>query len=311
MKRDPSPQVEIRDVASGLWIWRLEHRLRALTFGCLVATRTKTAALLMLVLSACQHSRPSAAVSPATAPAGTEALAVQWVEVTAPGLGIMEAAVARPPGDGPFPAVILLHGRHGFGHQYVQLAQELARGGLLAVAACWFSRGDGPGSRFVTPIACPNGPPMPGGGSPEALAIVRALVQATRTLPSVRADRVGLFGHSRGGGATLNYVLNMSDVQAAIIDSGGYPTRLVERADQIKAPILMLHGQADSPDDGGSEVTNVQMARNFEAALRRFGKPVEAVYYPMGGHNSIFSSSTQHADEVQRMIAFLHRHLDN
>jgi hypothetical protein len=29
----------------------------------------------------------------------------------------------------------------------------------------------------------------------------------------------------------------------------------------------------------------------------------------MGGHNSIFTSSTQHDDEVQRIVAFLHRHL--
>lgn len=33
-----------------------------------------------------------------------------------------------------------------------------------------------------------------------------------------------------------------------------------------KVPILILHGAADSPADGGSIVTNVQMARDFEAA---------------------------------------------
>src|SRR5713101_5737284 len=85
-------------------------------------------------------------VSAADAPAGTETLAVQWVKVAAPGLGVMLAAVARPRGAGPFPTVILLHGSHGFARQYVQLAQDLARGGLLAVAACWFSGGGGPGA---------------------------------------------------------------------------------------------------------------------------------------------------------------------
>ena len=275
--------------------------------------------LLAPVLLACQHSTQTtrggpgtpAIVSPADAPAGSETLAVQWIKVAAPGLGITVAAVARPPGVGPFPAVVLLHGSHGFAQQYVQLAQELARGGLLAVAACWFSSGGGAGSRFVTPIGCPEAPPMPKADSPQALQTVDALVQATRTLPDVRLDRVGLFGHSRGGGATLNYLLRVNTVQAAIINSAGYPSRLADRATQIKTPILMLHGEADSPAEGGSALTNVQMARDFEAALRRLGKPVEAVYYPTGGHNSIFTSSTQHDDEVQRMLVFLHRHLGN
>lgn len=50
--------------------------------------------------------------------------------------------------------------RTGFAREYVQLAQALARGGLLAIAACWFEGGGGPGARFVTPIACPDAPAL-------------------------------------------------------------------------------------------------------------------------------------------------------
>jgi TolB protein len=253
-------------------------------------------------------------VSAAEAPAGTETLAVQWVKVAAPGVGVMLAAVARPQGKGPFPVVLLLHGTHGFAQQYVQLAQDLARGGLLAVAACWFSGGSGSGSSFVTlPIGCPEAPPMATNSSPEALGTrtVDALVQAARALPGARPDRVGLVGHSRGGGATLNYLLKVGNVQAAVLHSAGYATQLATRAAQFNAPILILHGTADSPAEGGSAFTNVQMARDFEAALRREGKPVEAMYYEGGGHSSFFTSSTQHDIEVQRMVAFLKRRLGN
>lgn len=249
-------------------------------------------------------------VAAADAPAGTEGLDVQWVKVSAPGLGTMLAAVARPAGPGPFPSVLLLHGTHGFAQQYVKLAQDLARGGLLAIAACWFSGGSGTGSRFVTPISCPEAPPMPMALSSEALQIVDTLVQATRAVPGARPDRVGLFGHSRGGGATLNYILSRGDVPAAVLDSTGYPRELADRASQVKAPILMLHGTADSPADGGTTFTNVEMARDFEAALRRVGRPVEAMYYEGGQHNGILSSSTQHDDEVQRIVTFLRRYLN-
>lgn len=279
-----------------------------------------TLVTVMLVAPGCQHSTPTTADRLATpsavpltdGPPGTETLAVQWVKVAAPGLGTMLAAVARPQGAGPFPVVIVLHGTHGFAQQYVQLAQELSRGGLLAVAACWFSGGGGPGSRFVTPpIGCPDAPPMRAADSPEAQQTVDALVQAGRKLSGARPDRVGLFGHSRGGGAALNYILGEGNVQAAVLDSAGYPSRLADVAGHVKAPVLMLHGEADSPANAGSALTDVQMARQFEAALRRAGKPVEAVYYPGAGHNGIFTSPSQHDDEVQRMVAFYHRHLGN
>jgi dipeptidyl aminopeptidase/acylaminoacyl peptidase len=138
---------------------------------------------------------------------------------------------------------------------------------------------------------------------------VGALVQAARGVPGARSDRIGLVGHSRGGGAALNYVLRQAGVQAVVLNSAGYPSQLADLVAELSASILILHGTADNPADGGSPLTNVQMARDFEAVLRRHGKSVEAMYYEGGGHNSIFTSSTQYDDEVQRIVAFLQRHL--
>ena len=248
-------------------------------------------------------------VSAARAPAETESLAAQWIQIAAPGVGVMLAAVARPSGAGPFPTVLLLHGTHGFAQEYVQLAEGLAAGGLLAIAASWFQGGGGAGARFITPIRCPEAPPMPDAWSPEAIQTVGSLVQAARSLPDAHPGQIGLFGHSRGGGAVLNYSLQVGDAQAVVLNSSGYPTHLTDLASQVRTPILMLHGVADRPDDGGSAATNIQMARDFEAALRAAGKPVQAVYYEEGRHNSIFTSSTQRNDEVQQMISFFLLHL--
>jgi len=241
------------------------------------------------------------------APPGTETLAVQWVKVAVPSLGAMLAAVARPRGAGPFPTIVLLHGTHGFAHEYVRLAQDMASGAdVLAVAACWFRGSAGSGTRFITPIACPDGPPMSPPSSPESLHALTALVQAVRTLPGAHPDRVALFGHSRGAAPILSYIVRAGDVRAAILNSAGYPAAL---SIEVKAPVLILHGTADSPADGGVAVTNIQMARDFEAKLRAAGKPVEVVYYEGGRHNDIFTSSTQYRDEVQKMLTFLRRHL--
>src|SRR5215203_1125584 len=56
----------------------------------------------------------------------------------------------------------------------------------------------------------------------------------------------------------------------------------------MKIPVLMLHGTADNPADGGTEFTDVEMARSFERALSAAGKTVAAVYYEGGRHNDIF-----------------------
>jgi dienelactone hydrolase len=248
-------------------------------------------------------------VSAAQAPAGFEPAGVRWIEIPVQGQGVLLAAVARPAGTGPFPAVIVLHGSHGFAEEYVGLARDLARGGILGVAACWFSGGSGPGSRFVTPIRCADAPAMPGAASAEAMWIVDALVTAVGSLHGADRDRVGLFGHSRGGGAVLNYVLGGGKIRAAVLHSAGYPTDLADRIPRLAVPILMLHGTADVPADGGSALTNVRMARGFESALRRAGKRVEAMYYEGGGHNGIFTNPAQRRDEVRRTVAFCRRYL--
>lgn len=221
----------------------------------------------------------------------------------------MLAAIATPAERPPFPSVLLLHGTHGFAREYVELAVDLSRGGVLAVAACWFSGGGGEGTRFITPIACNDAPPPTPAASDRARRTVDALLQAVRHLPDARPDRAALYGHSRGGGAVLNYALTGGAVSALILDSTGYPGELLQQVPRLHAPVLMLHGLRDSPADGGSAMTDPKMARSFQAALRRAGQTVEAKFYSDGTHNGIFANRTQRADELRLIGAFLRRTL--
>lgn len=240
------------------------------------------------------------------APAGTETVPVEWIRVTVPDLGVMRAAVARPSGSGPFPAVLILHGTHGFARQYAEWANDLARGGIIAVAGCWFSGGGGSAAKEVTPpIPCPEVPPLGSGEHPQAVQFVEALVQATRTLSGVRADRIAIVGHSRGAGATQQFLLAGGNVQAAVLHASGYALRPWNRAAEFNVPILIMHGTADS----FGENTRPGLARQFEAALRVNKKPVETSYCEGCGHNTFFTNSTQRDDELKRMIEFLRRHL--
>jgi dienelactone hydrolase len=244
------------------------------------------------------------------APTGTETLPVKWISVAVADLGVMRAGVATPPGTGPFPVVVVLHGTHGFAREYVEWVNDLARAGFLAVAPCWFSGGGGAGAHAVSePIPCPEIPPLGRGEYPEAVRLVDALVQATHALPGARADRLALIGHSRGGGAIQQYLLAGGRVQAAVLHSSGYALSPGNRAAEFNAPILIMHGTADGAADGGGPNTRVELARDFEASLRTNNKPVETAYCEGCGHNTFFTSRSQRDDELKKMIEFLRRHL--
>src|SRR5262245_31111803 len=121
---------------------------------------------------------PDPVVTAVAAPHGSDGFVVRWVSVSAPDRGTMLAAIATPAGRPPFPSVLLLHGTHGFAREYVELAVELSRAGVLAVAACWFSGGSGEGTRFITPIPCADAPPLTPAASDSARRTVDVLLQA-------------------------------------------------------------------------------------------------------------------------------------
>lgn len=242
---------------------------------------------------------------------------MDWVRITVPTGGTLSAAVARPAGTGMHPVLVILHGTHGFAREYVALARDVAReAGVVAIAACWFSGGRGAGVGVVTPIECPDAPPMPSTGmTPEALAAVDALVGAARTLPGVRTDRVALLGHSRGAVAAVYYALGRGSaseaprrgLNAVVLNSGAYPPELVARAGALSVPALLLHGTADGPAEGGSEMTTVARARAFEAALVAAGKVVESEYFEGARHSALFYNANQRTRSVRRLVDFIRR----
>lgn len=229
-----------------------------------------------------------------------------WQGVGVPNIGTVSFVVTRPSGRASFPTLIIFHGSHGFAAEYLKLARDLARRGILTVAVCWFSGSVGEGRRAVKSIDCPAGtPPMPLADSDQAFATIDSVVGAVRAMPETRDNQIALFGHSRGGGAVRNYILRGGRVQAAIMNSAGYPASA--DLSRVTASVLILHGTADARADGGSEYTNIRMARQFEASSRAAGKSVEAHYYKGGTHDGLFVNRGQREDEVRRILQFMRR----
>ena len=268
-------------------------------------TRPRTAHLTLLVLAVTGCNAGASHTSADRPPLG-----IMWRTVPTDS-GVVHIAVARPSGEGPFPAVLILHGTHGFAKEYVELARDLADEGFISVAACWFRGGAGAGQRFIRPIPCEGGPNFVDAPGSDRFRLSRITIEAL--VKALRANRevgsLAAFGHSRGGGAVLDYALsNPHAFSALILNSAGYPDEIITRAGTVRVPVLVLHGERDDPSDGGSAMTGVSRARSFEEALKRAGIAVESNYY-VGGHNALFADTVRYNDAVRRIAAFVRRNV--
>ena len=246
------------------------------------------------------RTQPPKGASPATG---------EWVSIGAPAGKTIIARVLRPEGAGPFPAVVLLHSQAGFSNAYVTIGEEIARAGYVTVVGCWFG-GNYDGTTTADPppalpladgIDCPDGPPIKTIASPASVEDIAALITATKTLPGVRSDRVGLVGNSRGSIVGVLTAAAKGNAIQAVVAIGGAPPGGPLIAQGITAPLLLIQGSNDS-------VVPVINAQMLEQALAAMGRTVQSRYYEGHGHGILFDTP-QHADATQRTTDFLRTHL--
>jgi dienelactone hydrolase len=173
--------------------------------------------------------------------------------------------LARPKGDGPFPAVLLLHGCGGFDGLLAVGADRLAARGFVALAL------DALGPHGMT-TACE------GNSDGDEAGAARATLAWLRKQSYVAPDRLGVVGFSMGGDAAL-----------ALIDTHGTPAppglhaavvyypSCESRDGLTDVPLTIFNGSADKV--APPQVCEA-MTRKAEAA----GKPVTITTYRDATH---------------------------
>ncbi|MBA2305155.1 MAG: dienelactone hydrolase family protein [Acidobacteria bacterium] len=172
-----------------------------------------------------------------------------------------KGVMVRPIGDGPFPAVLHLHGSGDTAAANVEALRIFARAGYVALDVDY--RGVGSGSIDIQDIY-------------KSLEFLNASRH-------VRQGAIGLNGFSLGGRlalriATQRRVLAVSAI-AARTTSGSTPTVLAQ-AERLTVPILLQHGTEDSVVPYGDAVV-------LEKKLRALGRPVELISYPGVDHGNL------------------------
>lgn len=212
------------------------------------------------------------------APAAAET-AVRFTN--AEGIAI-EARLLLPAGQGPFPAVVALHGCGG---------RDNARGALARRHRDWADRWVGQGHAVLLPDSFGSrglGPQCsvadrtvrPGRERASDVAAARVFLQARS---DIRADRITLVGWSNGG-STVLYALSARrrpgdgrpDFLQAIAFYPGCRTPLA-RGLFPRLPLTILVGEADNWTPPGP-------CRDFAMAARAAGAQAEIVTYPGAFH---------------------------
>lgn len=242
----------------------------------------------------------------------------------------IEATLVRPAGDGPFPAVVQLHGCHGLATQSYRWAHWFADRGYVALVVDSFGprkvKGDCRTAQDEPPITARFDDAM------GALAYLQSR-------PDVRADRVAAVGWSQGGVYAMSVVNGPSlerarergvDLPAVGFAAavGFYPGGCASLAsERVVRPLLVLIGGAD-------DWTPATHCQHMVEAMKGRGADASIVVYPgayhyfdvegqglemladveneskPGGHGATVSYQSAAAADAQRQVeAFLARHV--
>jgi dienelactone hydrolase len=192
----------------------------------------------------------------------------------------IDATLVRPAGDGPFPAVVQLHGCAGLEPQSYRWAQWLAERGYVSLVV------DSYGPRGVKGD-CRTGPDEPPitARFDDAMGALRYL----QAQPFVRADRVAAIGWSQGGVYAMAIIngpsLERAKQRGVAMPTGGfaaaiafYPGGCESLIDErVIRPLLVLIGGAD-------DWTPAATCQRMADAMALRGADVSIVVYPGAYH---------------------------
>jgi carboxymethylenebutenolidase len=232
----------------------------------MVLIRRLLLSLLALILLAATALVAVVAIDRARTDGRVEAIAN--VSVDGPD-GPVLAYRADPPGDGPHPAVVMIHEFWGLREDIAGKADALAEEGYVVVAPDTF-RGV---SVAWVPAAIWNVVSTPSG---RVDADLRAVVDALAADPAVDPERIVVMGFCYGGGAALRYSLS----DARLAGTGVFYGSLITDADRLAAlpgPVLGIFGA----EDAQIPVSEVDA---FETALAAAEVPHDVRIYDGVGH---------------------------
>lgn len=181
----------------------------------------------------------------------------------------VQSMLYAPKGNGPFPALIVIHEWWGLDDWVKEQASKFADAGYVALAIDLYR-----GKSTANPEEAHE--LMRGVPEDRARRDLRAAFDYLNSRKDVKPDRIGSIGWCMGGGYSLDVALEEPKLAADVIHYGHLATD-PENLKKINAPVLGIFGAQDKgipPED----------VKKFEQAMKQQGKQIEIKIYPDAGH---------------------------
>lgn len=196
------------------------------------------------------------------------------VELALPG-NTITAHISVPAGEGPFPAIVVLHEAFGLNGDIRRICQRLADNGYVAVAPDLVEGGR---------VAClaQAMKTLRSGEGPLA-DLAEHVVDWLAARPDVAAGRIGAIGFCMGGG--FAFLLGITGKLAAVAPNYGQPPRELARL-AASCPVVASYG--------GRDRMYARYAGEVKATLDRAAIDNDVKIYSAAGH-SFMNDSEGHA----------------
>jgi carboxymethylenebutenolidase len=228
---------------------------------------------------------------------------IDLTNVTYPGPNgvTLHGYLARPTGNGPHPAVLMIHEFYGLNRDIIKKADLLAGQGYVVLAADSY-RGQTtaliPRAIFLT-VTTPQD---------RIASDLDAASRYLSTVQGVDALRVGAVGFCFGGTQVMKMGTRNGDLAAAVIFYGSGPITDPAALGVMgrRGPVLGIYGELD-------QSIPLAEVRGFELAMQARGVPHRVTVYPGVGHAFVTSASLAQTGAAQQawgeMLAFLAQNL--
>jgi carboxymethylenebutenolidase len=179
--------------------------------------------------------------------------------------------LAAPSGEGPFPAVVVIHENRGLNEHTRDVARRFAIEGFVALAPDALARRGGTAS-MKTPDEART---AIGTITPqEALVDLEAALLYLDSLPTVRKGHLASVGFCWGGARSFALATYSQRLRAAVVFYGSAPP--TEELPKVRVPVLGLYGETD---------TRITAAvPEVAAAMQAANKSFDFKIYPGAGH---------------------------
>ncbi len=178
--------------------------------------------------------------------------------------------VAAPPGDGPWPGVVVIQEWWGLNDNIRDIADRFAREGFVALAPDLYygETAHEPDEARKLAMALTY---------PDALQVIQSAVDYLIALDEVSPKKIGLTGFCMGGGLAWHGAAKLEGIGAAAPCYGGGPELSPEEAARIDVPVLAIYGELDRG-------VSPEVARRRAELMDAAGVQHETIIYPDAEH---------------------------